>query len=216
MASSASSARSVLTRLGEVLMTFDSQFGVLKDFSPEVIAETARSKMAAASFQVPKFVHKADAEVGSLTTKHGTFIVKATAVLPWPLYQGVLKVAFADLVTDRLQIDDNSTRAACLGLDYAKAYDEAVRDRPWCAAACVASSGPKFEVIIRTVVRMSIGSALYWLTCSKMWLEEMDAATEDGLRVLFAKRSQIAHGHAQTAMMLLEHETGIKTEVIEL
>jgi hypothetical protein len=196
-------------------MTFDSQFKVLKDFSPEVIAETARSKMAAASFQLPKFVHKADAEVGSLTTKHGTFIVKATAALPWPLYQTVLKVAFADLVTDTLQIDDNTTRAACLGLDYAKAYDEAVRDREWCSAA-FDSTGPKFEVIIRTVVRMSVGSALYWLTCSKMWLEEMDAATEDGLRVLFAKRSQIAHGHAQTAMMLLEHETGIKMEVLEL
>ena len=209
---------SVLNRLHEILSTFQSQFGSIDHIPFEVLKSTAQSKVKDAEFQLPVFRETKHGVVGSLKTKRGAFIVAINKpeAMPWSLWRGILSPAFAE-VTETLGDDDDETRTACAGADYAKQFRNAIDGDTDKKALCARRKMDEmFEFICRNVIRQHIGSMLWWLSAAQMWMDEMENAPDDGMRVLFAKRAQIAHGHAESAQLIIEHEMRVTVKTMEV
>ena len=209
---------SVLHRLGEILSTFQSQFDSIGHIPFEILASTAKSKFKDAEFQLPVFRETKQGVVGSLKTKRGAFIVSIVnpSALPWTLWRGILSPKFAELA-EVLGNDDDRTRTVCLNADYANQFRIAI-DGDTGAESILAQAKihEMFEFICRRVLRQHIGSMLWWLSAAQMWMDEMENAPDDGMRVLFAKRAQIAHGHAESAKLMIEHEMRVNVKFTEV
>jgi hypothetical protein len=209
---------SVLNRLHEILSTFQSQFGSIDHIPFDVLKSTAQSKVKDAEFQLPVFRETKNGVVGSLKTKRGSFIVSITKPeeMPWSLWRGILSPRFAELA-ETLGDDDDDTRTACAGADYSGLFRIAIDGDTDKKELCARGKMDEmFEFICRRVIRQHIGSMLWWLSAAQMWMDEMENAPDDGMRVLFAKRAQIAHGHAESAQLIIEHEMRVTVKTMEV
>ena len=209
---------SVLHRLGEILSTFQSHFDSIGHIPNEILASTAISKFKDAEFQLPVFRETTNGVVGSLKTKRGAFIVSISKpeAMPWLLWRGILSPHFAE-ITETLGDDDDDTRTVCLNADYAEQFRIAIDGETDKKALCARGKMDEmFEFICHRVLRQHIGSMLWWLSAAQMWMDEMENAPDDGMRVLFAKRAQIAHGHAESAKLVIEHEMRVTVKTMEV
>ena len=210
---------SVLHRLGEIFSALKSQFDSIGHIPREILASTAQSKFKNAEFQLPLFRETKHGVVGSLKTKRGAFIVAINKpeAMPWSLWRGILSPKFAAEMTETLGDDDDDTRTVCLNADYANQFRNSIDGDTDKKALCARGKMDEmFEFICRRVLRQHIGSMLWWLSAAQMWMDEMENAPDDGMRVLFAKRAQIAHGHAESAQLVIEHEMRVTVKTMEV
>jgi len=208
----------ILQRLNEILTTFQSQFESIGHFPKEVLLSTAQSKFKDAEFQLPVLRDTTHGTVGSLKTKRGTFIVSINKPesMPWSLWRSILSPRYAEL-TETLGSDDDDTRTSVAGAEYATQFRNAIDGDTDKIALCERRNiHEMFEFICRNVLRQHIGSMLWWLSAAQMWMDEMENAPDDGMRVLFAKRAQIAHGHAESAKMIIQHEMRVIVKTMEV
>ena len=174
---------SALHRLGEILSAFKSQFDSIGHIPREILASTV-SKFKDAEFQLPVFRETKHGVVGSLKTKRGAFIVSIIKAEAMSLWRGILSPKFAEF-NETLCDDEDDIRTECLNANYADQFRNSIdgdtdNNKALCARG---KMDEMFEFICRRAIRQSIGSMLWWLSVAQMWMDEMENAPDDGMRV---------------------------------
>ena len=212
-----------LSRMPALLSSLNSQFASLAELNsgtdcclgPDIKA--TQSKFAAAKFSSLRMWSRPIGVSGSLSTKHGTFIITATkpSCFPWSLWKGFLTTQFSEM-SDQLEKDDHRTRKAALGKEFAQQFRFTVVPLIDAQAAVERmNTDEMFEFIVRHNIRIHLSQMLWWSCCAAMWMSEMDAATNDRDRIICAKRAQIAHTHSETSKAFLEDELRLTVTVSE-